>query len=433
MRPMARLVMVSVIAITAVAVLSPMVAPDGQRCSTCHSGSNPSGGYEFRMPTVESAYPGVVPPNTTFSYSLELRHPGDFTVKGLEVTASVQGEGRLASPEGASRQMPSIPPSGGTSTASWAITTGNATGTLSIGTAIRFTAHFRHTNNDDNDDGSYLLAHYSTITVRPVAIYATDTDIVLTASSGQAASFELVSFSPARNISLAASPVLAPVLSFDPHSVGRLDPGQRQGVRLNIVNGSTPVENGRINILWENETGALDSSFVIVNVRMPGPGPAPLASSTLVLTGRVTGLLSLGLLVASLALGFVKKGGQRRIRVHCAVSWFILALSVYHGIMLVWGPFSRVWLGNWILLGYISAAIMGASSVNGLARKWMSKRFGHKAWIWVHRITIVIAIVLVIVHAVLMGTDFALLRNLLQPDAGASMIAGVDIPVCCSS
>ena len=419
MRPMTRLVMLAVIAISAIAVLSPIVAPDGQRCSTCHSGSNPSGGYEFRMPTVESAYPGVVPPNTTFSYSLELHHPGDVIVKGREATISVQGDGRPATPEGASRPMPSIPSSGGTASVNWTIMTGNTTGTLSVDTAIRFTAHYRHTNTNDNDDCSYMLAHYSTVTVRPVAVYATDTDLTLTATEGGAASFELVSFSPARNISLTASPGLAPVLSFDPHSLGRLDPGQRQAVRLNIVNGSTPVDNGRINIIWENETGALDSSFVIVNVKVPGAGPATLASSTLVLTGRVTGLLSLGLLVASLVLGLVKNGGERRVRVHCAVSWFILALSVYHGIMLVWGPFSRIWLGNWILLGYISAVIMGVSSINGLARKWMSQRFGHKAWIWVHRITIVIVIVLVIVHAVLMGTDFAVLRNLLQPDAGA--------------
>jgi hypothetical protein len=92
-------------------------------------------------------------------------------------------------------------------------------------------------------------------------------------------------------------------------------------------------------------------------------------------------------------------------------------LSIYHGIMLAWGPFSQVWLGNWMVLGYASAAVMGVSSVNGIAQKWMTARIGNRGWLWVHRASIILALIFVSVHAVMMGTDSAFLRDLFQPAA----------------
>ena len=419
MRPITRVVMLSIAAVMAVALLSPVAVPAGQRCSSCHAGSNPAGGYVFRIPSLETDFPGVVPPNTSFCISLKLGHPGNYIIRELAANISVQGDGQLPPATEASRSLPTISSSGGTASVNWTITAGNATGTLRVSTTLRFTAHHRHTNDHDSDDGSYVLARYWSITVKPVAVYATETDLTLTAAEGGSAGFELVCCSTARNITLAASPNLASVVSFIPRTPKSLEPGQRMGVSVNVVNGSRPVDNGRIDIVWENETGARDSSFVTVSIAQSPPGPVVSAGSTLIFTGRATGLLSFGLLAASVVLGLVKKGGSRLVRVHCAVSWFILGLSVYHGLMLVWGPFSTIWLGNWVIVGYVSAAVMGASSVNGLAQKWISKKAGYKAWIWMHRGMVIAAIVLVLIHAVLMGTDFVAIRSMFQPDAGA--------------
>jgi hypothetical protein len=190
-----------------------------------------------------------------------------------------------------------------------------------------------------------------------------------------------------------------------------MESGQRQVVSLTVFNGSIPVDNGRIDIVWENATGAKDSCFVLVTIKAPAAGKVEAAMSPLVLTGRITGILSLSLLLASLALGLIKKGSARRVRVHCAVSWFILGLALYHGLMLVLGPYSRIMWSNFLLLGYASAAVMGVSGVNGLLQRWMSRKAGHRTWTWVHRITITVAVVLVTIHALAMGTDFAFIRG----------------------
>ena len=181
--------------------------------------------------------------------------------------------------------------------------------------------------------------------------------MTLNAIRGSSASFDLVSYSEVRNISLVASSNINATISIAPQFVESLAPNGTQSFEISVVNGSRVVDNGRIDILWENETGSKDATFVMV--RTVGAPPPPAATSPLSFTGRVTGILSLCLLISSVVLGLVKAGGKRRVRVHCAVSWFIIGLSVYHGLMLVYGPYSRVWLANWVLLGYISAAVMG--------------------------------------------------------------------------
>ena len=414
MRTMTRLIMLSVAVMAVVALVSPFVAPAGQRCSSCHTGSNPSGGYLFRMPALKAVYPSMVPPGTTFDYKLTVDHVGNYVVLQPRAAITVEGEGNLTPGAEPSLSLQSIQTGGGSISASWSITTANTSGMLYLNTTLRFTAHLRHTNTQENDESPYMLVQYLAISVRPVALYSTVTDVYITSHAGDDTRFDIISFSDARNITLVPTSNIGDIVSIVPAFIPALDRGQRQSVQISVVNGSRVVDNGRIDITWENRTGVKDATFVMV--RTSTPAPAPPSGSEVRMTGRITGILSLGLLISSLVLGLVKRGGQSRVRVHCAVSWFILGLSAYHGIMLVLGPYSRTWLGNWVLLGYISAAIMGVSSVNGLARDWMVKKVGYRAWIWIHRITIIVAIILVVIHAILMGTDFKFIRDTFQPD-----------------
>jgi len=408
------LVLLSVASLSLLVALSPLVAPAGQPCTTCHTGENPSGNYLFKMPTLAASFPSVAPPDTYFNYTLKVGHPGKYTLKQPEAAASVEGAGRLMAGESASRELPSIGESGGSQTVTWRLTTGNATGTLFVNATLRYTARFRHTVDRSNDENPYLLRVYSTITVKPVALYTTGTDISLPAIADRSATFEIVSYSNIRNITLTASANLGGAVTLAPNFLGGLGPGQKQTVQIFVVANAAIVDNGRIDIVWENATGARDNAFVVV--RTVGPAPAPEPENPVRWMGRFTGLLSLCLLISSVVLGYVKRGGPRRVRIHCAVSWFILGLSVYHGIMLVWGPYNRVWLGNWVLLGYISAALMGVSGVNGLSEGWMTKKMSYRAWIWLHRVTLISAIVLVVIHAILLGTDLRFVREAILPE-----------------
>lgn len=413
MQTLTRLMLWPVVAITVLSALSPPAAADGQPCSACHAGTNPSGGYLLRMPTLSASFPSVVPPSTGFNYTLKVSHPGKFTARQPVAAASVEGAGHPVAGESLSRALSSMGESGGTETVTWSLSTGNASGTLFVNSTLKFTARYRHSNSRDNDVNPFTLRVYSTISVRPVALYATATDITLLAVAGQVVMFEMVSYSDIRNITLTASANLHDAITMTPHNVSWLPPGQKHTVQLYAVAGAAIVDNGRIDIMWENRTGARDAAFVVVRTEGRATGPMP--ENPIRWTGRATGLLSLGLLVTSVVLGYVRRGGKRRVRVHCAVSWFILGLSAYHGILLVLGPYNRVWLGNWLLLGYGAAVSMGVSSVNGLLQRRMTKRIGHKAWMWLHRISLLTAIVLVVIHAILIGTDFKPVRQFLQP------------------
>ena len=414
MRTLPGLALISVFAITALSALSPLAASDGQPCSICHTGSSPSGAYLLKMLTLSASYPSVVPPDTQFNYTLKVSHPGKYTVRRPAATVTVEGAGRPMAGESLYRELPSMGESGGTETVSWSLSTGNTTGRMFINATLQFTARHRHASIDENDENPYILRLYSAIYVRPVALYTTATEISIRAVAGRPAVFDIVSYSDIQNITLTASPNLDGAITMAPDHVSGLAPGQMHTVQVYVVANPAIVDNGRIDIVWENRTGAREAAFVVV--RTVGPAAGPGLENPTRWTGRAVGLLSLGLLMTSVVLGYVKWGGKRRVRVHCAVSWFILGLSVYHGLMLVWGPYNRVWLTGWVLLGYISAAVMGVSSVNGLLQDWMTRKTSHKTWIWLHRATLIAAIVLVAIHAIKIGTDLKFARQFLLPE-----------------
>ena len=155
----------------------------------------------------------------------------------------------------------------------------------------------------------------------------------------------------------------------------------------------------------------MDSNYVNVRVLIPAVHQqAP--SSQLKWIGRLTGILSPGLLAFSAILGGVKKAdGAMRARVHCAISWFALTLSVYHGIMLAVGPYSSIQFTALMNVGYASAGLMAASSVNGASSEWLIRKTGYRAWLNLHRLLITPATVLVLYHGIMLGTD-------LQPRRG---------------
>lgn len=412
MRMMVRMVMLSVFAIMAVALVSPPVAAYGQLCNTCHTGNNPSSGYVLQMPRVTIDFPMAAPPNASIGITLRVDHPGSYELAAPRATIATNGAGWLSPEEPATKPLPPISSSGGSAATQWNLTMANSSGTLFIGAKLNFTAYFRHTVTHDNDERQYSLMQYGEIAVRPLALYTSVGELQLrTDRSGGSTGFQLVTYSEIRNLSLTLSSNLKMAIEITPGFIGSLPPGRQQYIEVSSEHLEETVNNGRIDITWENATGMRNASFVSVRILGPSVSPPPAGNNPLRLTGRVMGMFSLGLLIGSLVLGMVKWGGKRRVRIHCAISWFIVGLSAYHGIMLVLGPYSRQIWGNFLLLGYASAVLMGVSGVNGLIQGWMSRVAGYKTWQWTHRIAIIAAVVLVILHGIYLGTDLAFIRN----------------------
>ena len=413
MRPLTSIMISAAITVTLLVAAAPLVAPYGRECTVCHAGSNPSSGFRFTMPHLVFSAPMAAPPNWTMEVMLSVHHPGYYIMNDLKASLAVKGDGSIVYFEQAQKSLPSVPSSGGRASCRWTIVTGNVSGTVSLSVRLNFTAHYNHAGNAQDNDGSFSLTDNRDISVRPTGLFSTEGYLMMGGEGPSIGVFGVISGSPVRNITIRLSGNLRSAIGIVPTFIGGLGPGKRQDINVSLEEASGAVSNGRIDIAWENETGFRDSTFIMVDIMATRVVPAPPGSGTLRVTGRLTGMLSLGLLITSIVLGAVKAGGTRRVRIHCAISWFIVGLALYHGLMLVWGPYSRVMWGNFLVLGYASAAVMGVSGANGLLQGWMSRKTGHKTWLWMHRITLVLAVVLVMIHALAIGTDFSAIRSLL--------------------
>jgi hypothetical protein len=134
---------------------------------------------------------------------------------------------------------------------------------------------------------------------------------------------------------------------------------------------------------------------------------------------RATGILSAVVLLVSVVLSGLYRpmririegmlgGAGKRIRWHCRISFFLILLSFVHGILLPFSPHAFTLRG--LALGSSAFVILGALGFVGLYQKSLIERWGAKNWGKVHLVLTILAVIIVIVHAVLDGTDFAWLR-----------------------
>lgn len=404
------IVLVFAISVVLVAVASAAFPTNGN-CSSHHSGSQPSAGYNYVEPALSFSGPEFISPNSTFNVKFLVSSLGRYEILNASATVSVSGEGELSSGEQAGKTLPNIPNTGGTSAANWTLKAKNLEGMILATVNLTFTSHYQHSSSSNNDYFHSLSSSYR-ISVKSVSIQLSSTQFVFTIGERSSTAFDIMAHSPIRNIAITESPSLNGLVEATPHSIASIAAGQNVTVSLSFNGNQSIVDNGRINIVWADVNGTLDSTFVTVKVS--GRQDANQADIPILKwTGRITGIASIGLLVASASLGMIKIGKERRVRLHCAISWFLLFLSSYHGIVLLIGPYSSLMLATNMMMGYVSTIAMGIVSVNGLVEKWMTKVTSHTTWLWMHRFFIIVGIALGLAHGILMGTDFAFIRKLL--------------------
>lgn len=177
--------------------------------------------------------------------------------------------------------------------------------------------------------------------------------------------------------------------------------------------------NANVSVYWR-ENGEQKEIKLLVLYNPPSKaGGNPYS-----LVGRYTGIASLALLIISILFGGVsnklkhflnsKMGARKRIRMHCIISWALLILSLIHGAILLIGPYSNYFWDPKIVLGDLSALSLLAISINGTFMKSIIRRIGADRWRKMHIIYSWISLVLCIVHTILIGTDFAFIRNVLR-------------------
>jgi hypothetical protein len=278
--------------------------------------------------------------------------------------------------------------------------------------ALLITAQGANTHQRLSFSDSYYPPPPITIGQSAAAIRLSKAQLFFTIGESNSGTFEVIAESEARNITITPSPNLSSVIDItSPHSIASIEPGQNVTVSLSF-NGNQPVvDNGTIDIAWVDKNGRPDSTSVSVTISEPSS--ANLADTSLLRwTGRITGFVNLGLVSLSIGLSKVKMKKNRKVRLHCAVSWSLLVLSVCHGAVLLIGPYSDAILTQNVIIGYGSALTMGIASVIGLLQKQIAKATNHATWLWMHRLFLIVGAMLGVLHGILIGTDFALIRNL---------------------
>jgi uncharacterized membrane protein len=98
----------------------------------------------------------------------------------------------------------------------------------------------------------------------------------------------------------------------------------------------------------------------------------------------------------------------KRVRWHCRVSQALLLLALIHGMLLAVSPHAATLRG--LVPGTFAFVIMGFLGYIGWKQNTLRPRWGNENWKRVHLIFTILAVVIITIHAVLDGSDFAWLR-----------------------
>ena len=147
------------------------------------------------------------------------------------------------------------------------------------------------------------------------------------------------------------------------------------------------------------------------------------------LTGRFLGFLCLATLVALAPTGgFLKRyrkrlnkffgGGKKRMNFHCYLSYFLLLLVILHAMVLMYTHYRDVRLGAFFLMaqpgypsiniGFWAFVLMSVVGILGILQKKVTKLIGGKNWRRAHGWLTWLSILMVVVHALWIGTTIGL-------------------------
>jgi DMSO/TMAO reductase YedYZ heme-binding membrane subunit len=130
--------------------------------------------------------------------------------------------------------------------------------------------------------------------------------------------------------------------------------------------------------------------------------------------GQIIGFLTLGILIVIIVNGFSKT--SRKIlakplkvkdpqNIHCYLSLVIILFGVFHGSLLIIGPYS--WNSEPNLFGASALAIFGIMAVTSFSRNRIVDRFGDKNWKRLHLIFTILVASILIYHVVTFGGHFS--------------------------
>jgi hypothetical protein len=190
-----------------------------------------------------------------------------------------------------------------------------------------------------------------------------------------------------------------------------------------VVTGTAFHDHGEDDPLFVDSEDAIveESSNIKVGNKLVYNPPSDngKTSFNVLLYERVLGLLSAIILFVSIGFSSLLQvvssrvekivgGRAKRIKWHCRISQGLLGISLIHGLLLAVSPHAAILRG--IVLGPPAFIIMGFLGYIGWKQNTLRPKWGNEKWKRVHLIFTLLAVAIVILHALLDGSDFAWLR-----------------------
>jgi len=385
-------------------------AAAAEACADCHNPGNASGNYVFDPPSIVLNVPPAVSPGDDFSISVSIVSPGQYEVGPTDVEMVLDH-----SFSGTFTQSGSD--DGGEVTLGFS---GLPPGSCDYTLDVEYEVYFKHTNGGNPNSALYKISRSGRIIFDDLAL-SVSTGTMVFDQVGQVHTVIVNASGDAYDIMLEKDRSISGLISVSSIRT-RMGPGETATISVTLLN--RIGAEGNLTLSWYADGGIVELPILIVVVPEPeedgGVGIfhelgkyLGIASLVLLLVGYFTGGTGALKDVANNIFGSAAK----RVKFHCALSYEVLALSVFHLAVLIYGPYSRPeqYLSWQVSLGFIALFIMIVISVNGIFQKRLVRAMGYQNWRRVHSWGSYIATALVVVHALLIGSHFGWFRGLFGP------------------
>ena len=396
---MRRVLVISSLIILLLLASASAISRSNSDCSSCHYSESGSAGYEYKAPTVLISVPMFVEPGEEFDIS-DKEMFADYDLRSL--TIELFQEPILLSLERTTEDRGYV---GKTEEFNFPARA-RGEGFTEVRVVVTAGVFYDHNSGSGNDHRKEVTEKYAVINVGSTSLKPTAWSLILGEGGDE---IVLSALKPVANVS-----VYAPYgISAEPDFTPEMEAGE--SLRITIVpTGSEQVDSNVIVSWKENNTPFSMPIHVLYE------SPKERDSDAFRLAGRISGLATVAILLISVILGGLwntrgylnrRVGARTRVAFHCGVSWFLVALSLYHGLVLALGPYFRQLTDMWIVVGYVAATAMLVAGLSGGLQRSLTRWMGARNWRWLHLYSTLGALTLGIMHGIRIGTDLAFIRK----------------------
>ena len=386
----------------------------GSSCEDCHSASDPrpSGGFVFSDPVIGASYDSVVPPNEDFALTIWIIPTGEYSIieanatlvisPPLEPYVVLEKDGKHESDRMAVRFD----------------VQGLGTGIADFRAYICYTVHGAHKTPGSIDRSEYTYEMAGAIIIDELALRVSPGSLLLE-DTDRTSMITLEAMDDAYDVRVDIDLHLrAYVYLESPDDTLRTGAFLSIPVRL-LYKGDV---SGNITVSWYSN-GSMHALSIPISVLPERSSDAGWDLYHEI--GKYTGIASMLLLIIGYftgGTGFLRKmvdrlfgGASKRIQFHCAMSYEVLLLALFHLAVLFYGPFrgfDRIvsWQSS---LGVLAMLLMFVIALNGILQRPLVNSIGGANWRRIHTWGSYLATCLVVLHALMIGSHFYWLRSII--------------------